>query len=43
MVPTYLGDSIGRWDGNTLVVDVTGFNDKTWLTGTARFIPRRCT
>ena len=26
-----LGDSVGRWDGDTLVVDVTNFNDKTWL------------
>jgi len=31
--PSYLGDSIGRWDGDTLVVDVTGFNDKSWLQG----------
>ena len=29
--PTFLGDSIGRWEGDTLVVDVVGFNDKTWL------------
>jgi len=29
--PSYLGDSVGRWEGDTLVVDVTGFNDKTWL------------
>jgi hypothetical protein len=28
---TYLGHSIGRWDGDTLVVDTVGFNDKTWL------------
>jgi hypothetical protein len=27
----WMGDSIGRWDGNTLVVDTTGLNDKTWL------------
>jgi hypothetical protein len=33
MEPTYLGDSVGRWDGDTLVVDVTGFNEDTWLTG----------
>ncbi len=26
-----LGDSVGHWDGDTLVVDVTNFNDKTWL------------
>jgi hypothetical protein len=29
--PTWLGDSIGHWDGDTLVVDTIGFNDKTWL------------
>jgi hypothetical protein len=28
---TYYGDSIGRWDGDTLVVDSNGFNDDTWL------------
>jgi hypothetical protein len=26
-----MGDSVGHWEGDTLVVDVTGFNDKTWL------------
>ena len=31
--PSYLGESVGRWEGDTLVVDVTSFNDKTWLTG----------
>jgi len=31
--PSYLGDSIARWDADTLVVDVTGFNTKTWLAG----------
>lgn len=29
--PTWMGDSIGKWEGDTLVVDTTGFNDKTWL------------
>ncbi len=33
LVPTWMGDSVARWDGDTLVVDVTGFNDKTWLSG----------
>jgi hypothetical protein len=33
LVPTWMGDSVGRWEGDTFVVDVTGFNDKTWLTG----------
>ena len=32
--PTYMGDSVGHWEGDTLVVDVVGFNDKGWLTGT---------
>ncbi len=27
----WLGDSRGRWDGDTLVVDVKHFNDATWL------------
>ena len=31
--PSYLGDSVARWDGDTLVVDTIGFNDKTWLAG----------
>ena len=26
-----MGDSVGHWEGDTLVVDVTDFNDKTWL------------
>jgi hypothetical protein len=26
-----MGWSNGRWDGDTLVVDVTGFNDETWF------------
>jgi hypothetical protein len=29
--PSYMGDAIGRYEGNTLVVDVTNFNDDTWL------------
>jgi hypothetical protein len=28
--PQWMGYSVGRWDGDTLVVDSTGFNDKTW-------------
>jgi hypothetical protein len=29
--PAWLGDSVGHYEGDTLVVDVTGFNGKAWL------------
>jgi hypothetical protein len=29
--PSWWGDSIGRYEGDTLVIDTIGFNDKTWL------------
>jgi hypothetical protein len=29
--PSWWGYSVGRWDGDTFVVDTTGFNDRTWL------------
>ncbi len=29
--PTWYGDSVGRYEGDTFVVDTIGFNDKTWL------------
>ena len=29
--PSFMGHSVGRWDGDTLIVDSVGFNDKTWL------------
>jgi hypothetical protein len=29
--PSWMGYSVGRWDGKTLVVESAGFNDKTWL------------
>ena len=31
--PTYFGHSIGKWEGDTLVVDSVGFNEKQWLAG----------
>lgn len=31
--PSYFGDSIGHWEGDTLVIDVNNFNDDTWLGG----------
>ena len=29
--PTWLGYSIGRWEGDTLVVETTGFNGRAWV------------
>jgi hypothetical protein len=29
--PNYLGESIGHWEGDTLVVDTVGFNEKMWF------------
>ena len=29
--PAWMGYSTGKWEGETLVVDTAGFNDKTWL------------
>jgi hypothetical protein len=31
LVPTYYGHSIGWWEGDTLVIDSTGFNEDFWL------------
>ncbi len=31
--PTWMGNSVGHWDGDTLVVDVSAFNDKTDIAG----------
>ena len=31
--PLWMGHSVAKWEGDTLVVDSVGFNDKTWLTG----------
>jgi len=27
----WFGNSVGKWDGDTLVVDTIGFNDRTWI------------
>ena len=29
--PSWMGHSIGKWEGDTLVVDTVGFNDKSWV------------
>jgi len=31
LAPSYYGHSIGRWDGDTLVVDTVGFNERFWM------------
>ena len=31
--PAWLGDSVGKWDGDTLVIDTIGYNDKTEING----------
>jgi hypothetical protein len=34
--PSYRGDAVGRWDGDTFVVDKTNFTDDTWLSAEGR-------
>ena len=29
--PSWMGYSVGRWEGDTLVIDTRGFNDRSWL------------
>jgi hypothetical protein len=36
-VDTWMGWSVGRWEGDTLVVDVTSFNDQTWFDRAGNF------
>ena len=31
--PTFLGHSVGKWEGDTLVIDTVGFNEKQWIAG----------
>ncbi len=34
--PSYRGDAVGRWDGDTFVVDKTNFTDDTWISAEGR-------
>jgi hypothetical protein len=36
-VDSWMGQSVGRWDGETFVIDVTGFNDSTWFDRSGNF------
>lgn len=45
--PRWMGYSVGRWEGDTLVVETNGFDDRTWLdeqghrhSGQGRFVER---
>jgi len=31
LIPSFYGDSIGHWEGDTLVIDAIGFNEKFWM------------
>jgi hypothetical protein len=35
--PSFLGDSVGHWEGDTLVIDANQFNDESWLTDNGAF------
>ena len=35
--PSYLGDAIGHWEGDTLVVETVNFNEETWLIDNGAF------
>jgi hypothetical protein len=34
---SWMGQSVGRWDGDTFVIDVTGFNDQSWFDRSGNF------
>ena len=36
-IDSWMGQSVARWDGDTLVVDVTGFNDQSWFDRAGNF------
>jgi hypothetical protein len=36
-VDSWMGQSVGHWEGETLVIDITGFNDQTWFDRSGNF------
>ena len=36
-VDSWMGQSVGKWEGDTLVIDVTGFNDQSWFDRAGNF------
>ena len=36
-IDSWMGQSVGRWDGETFVVDVTGLNEQTWFDRSGNF------
>jgi hypothetical protein len=34
---SWMGQSVGKWDGDTFVIDVTGFNDQSWFDRSGNF------
>jgi hypothetical protein len=42
-IDTWMGRSVWAQEGDTLVVDATGFNDLSWFDRAGNFTPRRCT
>ena len=36
-IDSWMGQSVGHWEGDTLVVDVTGLNDQTWFDRAGNF------
>lgn len=36
-IDSWMGQSVARWEGDTLVVDATGFNDQTWFDRAGNF------
>ena len=41
-IPSGYGHSVGKWEGDTLVVDTVGFSEKFWLDRADHRIPRGC-